>query len=349
MAPSLGAEGVCAGFQSSSGQPPALVRMEVQELEDEKHRGALPLGIAVLKGQERVRRSSVDLRREIIDVGGIQHLIELRKQRRRRREERAATPEPAPEPEPEDLDAAVVPETFLRAAVRGQLRLVEKFLADGGSPDTCDEFHRTALHRASLEGHIEILEKLLEHGATVDFQDRLDCTAAHWACRGGHLAVVKLLQDHGANLNLVDKLLSTPLHVATRTGHADIAEHLIHVGVAINAVDRVGAVPAPWPRHAGGRGSGGHRAPLPGDVGAHGHRRGTRPCMTPRGSTATKSSRCCSSTGPTCWPRTWPGRPPWTWCSCGRRTRGRRWRPPSRAGWRWTRRRRHESGRRLQQ
>lgn len=49
MAPSLGAEGVCAGFQSSSGQPPALVRMEVQELEDEKHRGALPLGIAVLK------------------------------------------------------------------------------------------------------------------------------------------------------------------------------------------------------------------------------------------------------------------------------------------------------------
>lgn len=46
-----------------------------------------------------MRKSSVDLRREIIDVGSIQRLIELRKQRRQRREERAATPEPPPPPE----------------------------------------------------------------------------------------------------------------------------------------------------------------------------------------------------------------------------------------------------------
>lgn len=55
------------------------------------------------QGQERVRRSSVDLRREIIDVGSIQRLIELRKQRRKRREERAATPEPPPPPEPLEI------------------------------------------------------------------------------------------------------------------------------------------------------------------------------------------------------------------------------------------------------
>ncbi|NWZ22446.1 ANKR2 protein, partial [Asarcornis scutulata] len=221
-------------------EPPAVERMSTPELEEEKRQGPRNRGIEAIKGQERVRRSSVDLRREIIDVGSIQRLIELRKQRRKRREERAATPEPPPPPEPLEIEGPVEPETFLRAAVQGKIRVIEKFLADGGSPDTCDEFHRTALHRSSLEGHTDILQKLLDSGATVDFRDRLDCTAVHWACRGGHLDAVKLLQDRGADLNLKDKLLSTPLHVATRTGHPDIVEHLIHCGVDINSPDREG-------------------------------------------------------------------------------------------------------------
>ncbi|OPJ84326.1 ankyrin repeat domain-containing protein 2 [Patagioenas fasciata monilis] len=190
-------------------EPLAVERMSTPELEEEKHHGPRNRGLEAVKGQERVRKSSVDLRREIIDEGPVE------------------------------------PETFLRAAVQGKMPIIEKFLADGGSPDTCDEciipqFHRTALHRASLEGHTDILQKLLDSGATVDFSDRLDCTAVHWACRGGHLDAVKLLQDRGADLNLKDKLLSTPLHVATRTGHLDIVEHLIHCGVDINSPDREG-------------------------------------------------------------------------------------------------------------
>ncbi|XP_021255855.1 ankyrin repeat domain-containing protein 2 isoform X4 [Numida meleagris] len=188
-------------------EPLAVERMSTPELEEEKRQGPRNRGIEAIKGQERVRRSSVDLRREIIDVGSIQRLIELRKQRRKRREERAATPEPTPPPEPQEIEGPVEPEDFLRAAVQGKIRVIEKFLADGGPPDTCDEFHRTALHRSSLEGHMDILQKLLDSGATVDFRDRL---------------------------------LSTPLHVATRTGHLDIVEHLIHCGVDINSPDREG-------------------------------------------------------------------------------------------------------------
>ncbi|XP_021255854.1 ankyrin repeat domain-containing protein 2 isoform X3 [Numida meleagris] len=191
-------------------EPLAVERMSTPELEEEKRQGPRNRGIEAIKGQERVRRSSVDLRREIIDVGSIQRLIELRKQRRKRREERAATPEPTPPPEPQEIEGPVEPEDFLRAAVQGKIRVIEKFLADGGPPDTCDEFHRTALHRSSLEGHMDILQKLLDSGATVDFRDRL---------------------------------LSTPLHVATRTGHLDIVEHLIHCGVDINSPDRVSATP----------------------------------------------------------------------------------------------------------
>lgn len=47
-----------------------------------------------------MRKTSLDLRREIIDVGGIQNLIELRKKRKqKKREAAAAQQEPPAEPE----------------------------------------------------------------------------------------------------------------------------------------------------------------------------------------------------------------------------------------------------------
>ncbi|NXU90816.1 ANKR2 protein, partial [Xiphorhynchus elegans] len=57
-------------------EPPAVERMNTPELEEEKHHGPRNWGLEAVKGQERVRKSSVDLRREIIDVGSIQRLIE---------------------------------------------------------------------------------------------------------------------------------------------------------------------------------------------------------------------------------------------------------------------------------
>ncbi|NWQ60563.1 ANKR2 protein, partial [Neopipo cinnamomea] len=57
-------------------EPPAVERMNTPELEEEKRHGPRNWGLEAIKGQERVRKSSVDLRREIIDVGSIQRLIE---------------------------------------------------------------------------------------------------------------------------------------------------------------------------------------------------------------------------------------------------------------------------------
>ncbi|KFO54342.1 Ankyrin repeat domain-containing protein 2, partial [Corvus brachyrhynchos] len=153
-------------------EPPAVERMNTPELEEEKRCGPRNRGLEAIKGQERVRRSSVDLRREIIDVGSIQRLIELRKRRRLGAPMLSPLLHPCAAPAlslSHYQEGPVEPETFLRAAVQGKMHVIEKFLADGGSPHTCDEFHRTALHRSSLEGHMEILQKLLDSGATVDF------------------------------------------------------------------------------------------------------------------------------------------------------------------------------------
>ncbi|XP_016382086.1 ankyrin repeat domain-containing protein 2-like [Sinocyclocheilus rhinocerous] len=126
---------------------------------------------------------------------------------------------------------------FLKAAAQGKMEAVEKFLRDGGDPNTCDEFRKTALHRAALENHAKIVEELLDKGADINFKDRLDCRAVHWACRGGSLSALKILQDRGADINVRDKLLSSPLHVATRTGHSDVVQHLLASGININAKD----------------------------------------------------------------------------------------------------------------
>ncbi|XP_048407283.2 ankyrin repeat domain-containing protein 2 isoform X2 [Stegostoma tigrinum] len=179
----------------------AISDMNAVDLEKEKYREpAKSSRFLTVKGEERVRKTSRDLRQEIIDIGGIENLIQLRKRRKNKKK----TPPREPEKEPEEI------------------------------------FKRTALHRASLEGHTDIVTELLEAGATVDFKDRLDCTAVHWACRGGRLEVLKILLGKGATVNVNDKLLSTPLHVATRTGHVECVEHLITCGTDINIKDREG-------------------------------------------------------------------------------------------------------------
>ncbi|KAM6184236.1 ankyrin repeat domain-containing protein 2 isoform 2-T2 [Erethizon dorsatum] len=224
------------------GTPHRKLPMDMLVLEDEKRLGAQSQALQKVMGQERVRKTSLDLRREIIDVGGIQNLIELRKKRKQKKREALAAAQEPP-PEPEEISGPVDKEMFLKAAVEGKMKVIEKFLADGGSADTCDEFHRTALHRASLEGHMEILEKLLESGATVDFQDRLDCTAMHWACRGGHLEVVKLLQSRGADTNVRDKEGDSALHDAVRLNRYKIIKLLLLHGADMMAKNLAGKTP----------------------------------------------------------------------------------------------------------
>uniref|UniRef100_A0A8C2DTB4 Ankyrin repeat domain 2 (stretch responsive muscle) n=1 Tax=Cyprinus carpio TaxID=7962 RepID=A0A8C2DTB4_CYPCA len=149
----------------------------------------------LMQAEEQVRKISSDLRREIVDLGGAENIIELR-MKKKIRNNTAAPKDP--------MDVPV--DEFLEAAAQGKMEVVEKFLEDGGDPNICDEFRKTALHRAALENHTKIVEKLLDKGADINFKDRLDCRAVHWACRGGSLSALKVLQDRGADINVRDKV-----------------------------------------------------------------------------------------------------------------------------------------------
>ncbi|MFT7807229.1 ankyrin repeat domain-containing protein 1-like [Arapaima gigas] len=171
-------------------------------------------------------------------VNDLQKILQLKKRRRIKR-----LPVFNKESQSEAIPDRVDQTAFLEAALQNKLPVIEKYLADGGDPNTHDSLRRTALHRACAQGHVEAVSKLLEAGASIDDKDKLGCTAVHWACRGGCLPVLVLLLNHSGKLSSRDKLHSTPLHVAVRTGHYDCAQHLIHYGADINTRDREGDTP----------------------------------------------------------------------------------------------------------
>ncbi|XP_051502503.1 ankyrin repeat domain-containing protein 1-like [Myxocyprinus asiaticus] len=193
-----------------------------------------------IKQSERNIKLNVD-RSGQLKLETVEDLFNILQLKKRRKERKIAEPKKQPEPDilPETVDQVL----FLKAVTENKLAVVEKYLSDGGDPNACDDFKRSALHKASAQGHTEIMKKLLESGASMEQKDKLNATAVHWACRGGSLLALELLLNEGAKFNSRDKLSSTPLHVAVRTGHYECAEHLIHCGADVNAKDRDGDTP----------------------------------------------------------------------------------------------------------
>uniref|UniRef100_UPI0037E7A510 ankyrin repeat domain-containing protein 2 n=1 Tax=Semicossyphus pulcher TaxID=241346 RepID=UPI0037E7A510 len=193
-------------------------------------------------GTEKKPQAEETVRRISLDLNGGASITELCKRKKIKKTYSPRVSVEIPAIGPEDTAE------FISAASQGILNVIDKYLAEGVSPNVHDELKRTALHRASLQGHTAVVQMLLEKGADINFKDQLGSRALHWACRGGSLGVVKALKSHGADLNARDKcmpmftlqLYSTPLHVATRTGHTAIVEYLLSCGAKINSRDREG-------------------------------------------------------------------------------------------------------------
>ena len=155
------------------------------------------------------------------------------------------------------------------AAYKGNPRIVDYLLNNGGDPNIRGRHDSTPLHSAAWGRNIQVLELLLEDGADVDARtdegetpgmtaalrgekDMLEilfalsadphATDIHGtnlvdlAAAGGHKSIVELLQQIGvSNKN--------PLHVAAGLGDLNKIKRLLNNGHSVNERDAFGATP----------------------------------------------------------------------------------------------------------
>uniref|UniRef100_A0A494BB19 Ankyrin repeat domain-containing protein 1 n=1 Tax=Mus musculus TaxID=10090 RepID=A0A494BB19_MOUSE len=171
---SNGAAGEFLPGEFRNGEYEAAVALEKQEdlktlpansvKQGEEQRKSEKLREAELKKKKLEQRSKLE------NLEDLEIIVQLKKRKKYKKTKVPVVKEPEPEIMTEPVD---VPR-FLKAALENKLPVVEKFLSDKNSPDVCDEYKRTALHRACLEGHLAIVEKLMEAGAQIEFRDMVN-------------------------------------------------------------------------------------------------------------------------------------------------------------------------------
>ena len=129
---------------------------------------------------------------------------------------------------------------LLRRASQGDGSAVRLLLRAGVSPQTRDEWDRTALHRAAWSHDLETLRFLVEAGADVNARDRQGRTPLAVAASHAVPGQVELLGEHGAELEARDETGITPLHRAVWGGDPTAIDFLLSRRVNLDAQDREG-------------------------------------------------------------------------------------------------------------
>ena len=155
------------------------------------------------------------------------------------------------------------------AAYKGNSRIVDYLLRNGGDPNTKGRHESTPLHSAAWGRNIDVLELLLEDGAHVDARTDEGETPCMTAALRGEKEMLEILfalsadphakDIHGTNLfdlaaagghkSIVDLLEEigvknqNPLHVAAGLGNLEEVKKLLKAGNSINSQDAFGATP----------------------------------------------------------------------------------------------------------
>lgn len=120
------------------------------------------------------------------------------------------------------------PESFVLAAVHGDTKTVERYIAAGMDVNVSPYNGMSALIGASAEGNVEVMKLLIRKGAKVDAKaNDAGVAALLLAAVNGKEAAVQLLVQTGANVNETDNEGHTPLMEAAGKGHAQIVKFLL--------------------------------------------------------------------------------------------------------------------------
>ena len=150
--------------------------------------------------------------------------------------------------------ATPVPVEIYRAAGRGELPKVVKWLRKGGSTDaahsdtTVDGRVTTVplLHAVACEGHLELARMLLKRGASVDLPTSLGITALMQAAYSGQLSILLLLMQNLASLDLQDLVGRTTLMHAAGQGQTACVQALLRAKADTELLDDQGDSALHW-------------------------------------------------------------------------------------------------------
>ena len=95
-------------------------------------------------------------------------------------------------------------------------------------------------HRAAIKGDVSLVESMLQEGVPVDCVNRLDQTALIGAAALNRTDVIRLLLQKGANVNKQDRFGDTPLHYAAMKNKTEAIAMLIDQGASINITNNYG-------------------------------------------------------------------------------------------------------------
>ncbi|RYP90107.1 hypothetical protein DL770_003799 [Monosporascus sp. CRB-9-2] len=110
------------------------------------------------------------------------------------------------------------------AASQGNVKAMERLMAQGADINKADQSGDTPLHAAAWRHKSETCNFLLGQGASVDPRNGSNQTPLYVACQSGNDDVVETLLYHGADPNLWADGMSSPLHAAAE--HYPGAEYL---------------------------------------------------------------------------------------------------------------------------
>jgi uncharacterized protein len=133
------------------------------------------------------------------------------------------------------------PLNIWRAAERGQLTDVQRFVAEGQSPDAKTRGDVTPLHYAAEAGQTEVVAWLLDSGASINARTTPQPgyqgaeTPLYLAVRAGKTPVVEMLLRRGAKPNLKSSDTSSPLEKAAEAGNLELISLLLDHGADVNA------------------------------------------------------------------------------------------------------------------
>ncbi len=133
---------------------------------------------------------------------------------------------------------AKIPDTelaLIKAADKGDSKVVEALLDSGADINARDEQNQTALHKAASGGHTPIVKLLLERGADVNAKNLFGQTSLLAPLYRGSLDAVRALLDAGADVEARSELSGqTPL-LAVSSGQTKVVEALLEEGADVNA------------------------------------------------------------------------------------------------------------------